>query len=91
MGYRNSPTGPRMLRPLMICPVGLWPPMAGGSDRSAASWTVAPAGPSGSRGGCRSAALRASGAADPGQLRACLTRPKSFMYHFAAEALLALI
>ena len=26
-----------------------------------------------------------------GQLRACLIRPKSFIYHFAAEALLALI
>ena len=44
-----------------------------------------------SRGGCRSAWSRTRRAADPGQPRACLTRPISFRYHFAAEALLALI
>ena len=37
--------GPAMLRPLMTCPAGSWPPLAGGSDCSAAPQTVEPTGP----------------------------------------------
>jgi len=44
--------------------------------------------PGRSRGGYRSPVLRTRSAARPGQPRARLTRPKSFRYHFAAEALL---
>jgi hypothetical protein len=44
-----------------------------------------------SRGGCRSAASRTRSPADPVLPPACHARPKPFIYHFAAEALLTLI
>ena len=97
LGYRNTPAGPRMLRPWMVCLAGSWPPLADGRGCPAATRTrefigpTGPDGPVGSRGGCRSASSRMRHAAGPGQPRACLTRPKSFSYHFAAEALLALL
>ena len=78
LGYGNTPAGPQVLRPWMTCPAGSWPPLAGGRGRPAAT-------------GHPSAPKRTRSTADPGRLRACLTRPKSCRYHFAAEVLLALI
>ena len=43
------------------------------------------------RDGYQSAAFRTGSPARPGLPRVCAARPKSFLYHFAAEALLALV
>jgi hypothetical protein len=48
LGYRNTPAGPRMLRPWMTCPVRLWAQPVGSYGCSGAIRTVGPAGPAGS-------------------------------------------
>ncbi len=89
--YRNTPAGPRMLRPWMTCPAGSWPPLAVASRRSRPLGGDPDRRVSRFRDGYQSAALRTRSPARPGLPRVCLARPKSFIYHFAAEALLALV
>ncbi len=91
LGYCNTPAGPRMLRPWDHLPCGVVAAagrrsrlLGGDTDRWAHRTRR-------SRSGYRSVALWTRSSADPGLPRACLARPKSFIYHFAAEALLALI
>ena len=91
LGYRNGPAGPRLLRPWMTCLAWSWPLLAGGFGYSVTTRTAGTTGPLGPCGGYLSAASRIRSATGPGQLRARLTRPKSSIYHFAAEVLLALI
>ena len=50
LGYRNTPAGPRMLRPWMVCLAGSWPPLADGRGCPAATRTrefIGPTGPDG--------------------------------------------
>ena len=58
-------------------------------------WMTCPAprttGPAGLAAATGPRCIGPCGTARPGQPHACLTRPKSFRDHFAAEALLALV
>lgn len=91
LGYRNSPAGPRLLRPWTTCLAGSWPPLAGGFGYSVTTRTSGPTGPSAPCGGYLSAASRTRRLTAPGSLRVGLARPKSSRYHSAAGVLLALI
>ena len=86
LAYRNTPAGPRMLQPWMACLTGSWSPLTGGRGFLAAARPAGPTRPP-VRWRLQVPALRTRSAAEPGQPRACLTRPKSFIYHFAAEVL----
>ena len=91
LGYRNIPAGPRMLRPWMTCLAWSWPQLVGGYGCPAATRTVGFAEPVGF---VVATGLRRRGpnsVSDPGQPLARPFRPKPFIYHFAAEVLLALI
>ena len=89
--YRNGPAGPRMHRPWMTFLAGSRPSLAGGFGHSVATRTAGSAGSSGPCRGYLSVASWTGRATGPGHRHARLTRPKSSIYHFAAEVLLALI
>ena len=89
LGYRNTPAGPRMLRPWMTCPVRPWPQLVGGYSCPAATRTAGFAEPAGSV--AATGPRRRGPVVRPIQPATRLIHPKSFIYHFAAEVLLALI
>ena len=61
LGYRNTPAGPRMLRPWMTCPAGSWLPQAGGHGCSAVTRTREFIGPTGLAGPVAAAGPRGRG------------------------------